>query len=161
MTSNPFVFRSRWGFHPYDYETHRKLKFLNLVYWKAIRMEHAWKRWKRKDPKNRVKRHRIRNEKGQTIGYEPPIPLAEPKICPVFSQIVHERRFVDKRGVGIKDGFLEETVVTDDFCIPTDYAAGRKPAPQTADVRPLSNTVTQINELYERALAWIEAQDIG
>ena len=36
------MFRSRWGFHPCDYLTYRKLKFLNQVYLRAIRLAHGW-----------------------------------------------------------------------------------------------------------------------
>jgi hypothetical protein len=62
------TFRSRWGFHPCDYATYRKLKLLNLVYHRAVRLAHAWERWQRKAPHNRVRRHRIRDEQGRTIG---------------------------------------------------------------------------------------------
>ncbi len=86
------MFQSRWGFHPCDYQTFRKLKLLIQVYLQTVRLAHAWQRWKRKDPHNRVMRRRIRNDKGQTIGYEPPVPMPEPKICPVFSQKVFEKR---------------------------------------------------------------------
>src|SRR5437870_6902272 len=102
------MFQSRWGFHPCDYSTYRKLKFLNHVYQKALRMAHAWERWKRKDPHNRVMRRRIRNAQGQTIGYEPPVPLAEPPICPIFSQRVLEKCLVDKNGNVFPDGSLDE-----------------------------------------------------
>ena len=66
------MFQSRWGFHPCDYATFRKLKFLRHLHQKALRMAHAWECWNRKDPHNRVLRRRIRNAKGQTLGYEPP-----------------------------------------------------------------------------------------
>ena len=90
------MFQSRCGFHPCDYSTYRKLKFLHHVY-----QGHAHRPclggWKRKDPQNRVMRRRIRNDKGQTIGYDPPVPLAEPCLCPIFSQKVLEKRHVDKK----------------------------------------------------------------
>src|SRR5712691_10368216 len=119
------MFQSRWGFHPCDYQTFRKLKFLNQIFLHAARLAHAWQRWKRKDPHNRVIRRRIRNDKGQTIGYEPPVPMPEPKICPVFSQKVFENRHVDKKGNLSKGGFMEEKVVTDDLWIPGDYSSAR------------------------------------
>src|SRR4051812_16021137 len=90
------MFKSRWGFHPCDYSTYRKLKFLFNVFQKAVRMAHVWQRWKRKDPQNRVMRRRIRNDKGQTIGYESPVPLAEPRLCLIFSHKTLEKRHVDK-----------------------------------------------------------------
>src|SRR5713101_340936 len=34
------MFQSRWGFHPCDYQTFRKLKFLNQAYLQAIRLAH-------------------------------------------------------------------------------------------------------------------------
>ena len=92
------MFRSRWGFHPCDYATCRKLKLLNRLYLRAVRLAHAWARWQRKDLHNRVVRRRIRNEKGQTVGYAPPVPLPEPKLCPLLSRKVVERRHVDKKG---------------------------------------------------------------
>src|SRR5215475_11844869 len=98
------MFESRWGFHPCDYLTYRKLKFLNQVYLRALRLAHAWERWKRKDPHNRAIRRRLRNQHGQTIGYEPPLMLPEPRICPIFSQKVFEIRHVDKRGRVCREG---------------------------------------------------------
>ena len=95
MSTVPSVVRSRWGFHPCEFSTYRKLKLLNLVYQRAVRMAHAWQRWKRKDPHNRVSRRRIRNDDGRTIGYGPPTPIAEPPLCTVFSRKAKEKRFVD------------------------------------------------------------------
>jgi hypothetical protein len=154
------MFQSRWGFHPCDYPTFRKLKFLNQVYLQAVRLAHAWARWHRKDPPNRVIRRRIRNEKGQTLGYEPPVPLPEPRICPVFSQKVFEQRHVDKKGNFSREGFMEEKVVTDDFWIPADYAAARKPVADPAAVQPLHHTLAELEELYEKARHWLEEQDV-
>ena len=105
-------------------------------------------------------RRRIRNDKGQTIGYEPPVPLPEPKICPVFSQKVLEKRHVDKKGNVFREGFMEEKVVTDDFSIPADYTSARKPVADEADVRPLHHTVTELEDLYVRARNWLETQDV-
>jgi hypothetical protein len=154
------MFQSRWGFHPCDYSTYRKLKFLHFAYLKAVRLAHAWQRWHRKDPHNRVMRRRIRNDGGQTIGYEPPAPLPEPSLSPVFSQKVLEKRHVDKKGQHFRDGFLEEKVVTDDFGIVADYAAARKPAQDSAGVRPVRMSVETINALYERARQWLEQGDV-
>jgi hypothetical protein len=154
------MFQSRWGFHPCDYHTYRKLKILNRVYRQAIRLAHAWARWKRKDPHNRVLRRRIRNEKGQTIGYEPPVPLPEPRICSVFAQKIVEKRHVDKQGNFSREGFMEEKVVTDDLWIPADYASARKPVADPAEVQPLHHTIAELEELYEKARTWPEVQDV-
>ena len=154
------MFRSRWGFHPCDYQTFRKLKFLNQVYLRAVRLAHAWERWKRKDPHNRVVRRHVRNEKGQTIGYELPVPLPEPIICPVFSQKVFERRHVDKKGIFSREGFMEEKVVTDGHWIPAAYASARQPVADPAEVRPLAHTSAELEELCERAQCWLEDQEV-
>jgi hypothetical protein len=155
------VFQCRWGFHPCDYSTYRKLKSLNLVYQKAVRLAQAWKRWKRKDPHNRVVRRRLRNKRGQTIGYAPPLPLAEPPLCPVFSHKVFEKSHVDKTGAYRQEGFLEEKVVTEEPWISTDYAAARRPVAHAAEVRPLYHTLAEIDAWYEKARAWLEQQDVG
>jgi hypothetical protein len=154
------MFRSRWGFHPCDYQTYRKLKFLNQLYLKAVRMAHAWDRWRRKDPHNRVTRRRIRNEKGQIIGYGPPVPLPEPKICSVFSQKMFEQRHVDKKGNFSREGFTEEKVVTDHIWIPADYASARKPAADPAVIRCLHQNLAELEELYDKARRWLEEQDV-
>jgi hypothetical protein len=160
MSTVGAVFQSRWGFHPCEYSTYRKLKFLSLVYQRAVRLAHAWERWKRKDPHNRVSRRRIRNEQGQTIGYANPVPVAESSICPVFSRKVQQKCFVDKKGNHFKEGFLDEMVVTDDPRIATDYSAARMPVPDPGAVRPLQSTVAEIDALYEKARAWLEQQDM-
>jgi len=154
------MFQSRWGFHPCDYLTYRKLKFLHRVYQDALRMAHAWARWKRKDPHNRVMRRRIRNDRGQTIGYEAPVPLPEPRICLIFSRRVLEKRFVDKKGMVFRDGFLDEKVVTDDLGIVGDFSAARKPVKQPGEVRSLRLSVESIDRLYEQAKEWMEAGDV-
>jgi hypothetical protein len=154
------MFQSRWGFHPCDYQTYRKLKSLNQVYRQAIRMAHAWARWKRKDPHNRVLRRRIRNEKGQTIAYEPLVSVPEPRICPVFAPKIVEIRHVDKKGNLSREGFPEEKVVTDDLRIPADYASARKPVANPTEVQPLHHTLAELEELYEKARTWLEEQDV-
>ncbi len=154
------MFRSRWGFHPCDYPTYLKLKFLNQVYLQAVRLAHAWARWKRKDPHNRVLRRRIRNDKGQTIGYEPSMPLPEPRICSVFSQKVWEQRHVDKKGNVSREGFLEEKLVTDNHWIPAAYASARKPMADPAEVHPLQHTPAELEPLYEMAQRWWEEQGV-
>jgi hypothetical protein len=154
------MFQSRWGFHPCDYQTYRKLKFLNQVYLRALRLAHAWTRWKRKDPHNRVIRRRIRNQTGQVIGYDPPIQLPEPPTCPIFSQKVFEKCHVDKKGNFSREGFLQEKVATDDFRIPGDYASARKPAVSQGEVQPLHHTPRELEEMYDKARRWLEEQDV-
>jgi hypothetical protein len=152
---------SRWGFHPCDYQTFRKLKILHQIYQRAIRMSHAWARWKRKDPLNRVSRRRIRNDKGQTIGYDPPVPLPEPKICAVFSQRICKRVHVDKRGNVFREGFLDDRIATSDVGVVADYTSARKPRSIAAEVQPLRLSLAAIDELFDKAKAWLEKQDVN
>jgi hypothetical protein len=159
MSAIQSVFRSRFGYHPCDYATYRQLKFLNLVYQRAVRLAHAWDRWKRKDPHNRVIRRRIRNEQGQTVGYTEPVPLPEPAICLVFSRKIQEKRFVDKKGKHFKEGFLDDKEVTDAARIPLDYAAARTPVAEPGAIRSLGVSLVEIDSLYEKARAWVEQQD--
>jgi hypothetical protein len=154
------MFRSRWGFHPCDYPNFRKLKFLNQVYLEALRRAHAWARWERKDPHNQVMRRRIRNEKGQTIGYESSVPLPEPKICTAFSQKVIEMRHVDRKGNFSRQGFPQEEVVTDGHWIPAAYAAARKPVADPAAVQPLGHGLEELDEHCRKARCWLEEQDV-
>jgi hypothetical protein len=152
--------QSSWGHHPCDFSTYRKLKFLHHIYQQALRMAHAWKRWKRKDPHNRVTRRRIRNSQGQTIGYEPSAPLAEPCLCPIFSHKVLEKRHVDKKGNLFREGFLDEKVVTDDLGIAEDYAGARRPVKELSEVRPLRVSVETIDLLYEQVRRWLEERTV-
>jgi hypothetical protein len=155
------MFRSRWGFYPCDYQTYCKLKVLHRVYQTAMRMAHAWERWNRKDPQNRVMRRRIRNVNGQTIGYEPPVPIAEPRICPVFSQQIQEHRHVDKRGVIHRDGFFQPKVVTDDLGVVEDFAGARRPVREEGEVRPMRMSAESIDALYEQARRWPEDRNVS
>ena len=123
-------------------------------------MAHAWERWKRKDPHNRVIRRRIRNEEGQTIGYEPPVALPEPKICSVFSRKVFQQLHVDKKGNFSRAGFMEEKVVTDHLWIPCDYDSARKPRTDLAQVHSLHRSLAELEELFEEARHWVEEQDL-
>ncbi len=48
------VYKSRWGYHPCDYELFAKLKRLHKGYWQALYDFHRWHRWQRKDARNRI-----------------------------------------------------------------------------------------------------------
>jgi hypothetical protein len=45
--------QSRWGFHPCNYETYKKLKRLNILAIAALCRAAEHNRWERKDPQNR------------------------------------------------------------------------------------------------------------
>jgi len=48
------VFESKWGFHPCDYQTYLKLKFLNRAYSLALKARGAWERWERKQERTGI-----------------------------------------------------------------------------------------------------------
>ena len=56
--------------------------------------------------------------------------------------------------------FLEEQVVTDHLWIAADFAAARKPVAEQGQVQPLHQSVAELEELYEKARRWLEAQDV-
>ena len=47
------VYKSRWGYHPCDYETFLKLKELNKLFEKSKQDAKNWYRWARKQEHNR------------------------------------------------------------------------------------------------------------
>jgi hypothetical protein len=155
------MFPSRWGFHPCDYATFRKLKTLHQAYLKALRMARVWERWERKAPHNRVSRRRLRNAQGQTIAYDAPVPIPEPALCSVFTQKIQEQRFIDKNGNVAKDGFLMTKLVINDMRIIVDYHNARRPAASAAEVKPVTLSVVEIDALYEAVRKWVENQDVG
>lgn len=46
--------KSRFGFHPCNYEVYKILKQLSYWYLDALRRKASWLRWKNKQPQNRV-----------------------------------------------------------------------------------------------------------
>ena len=144
------------------FSTYRKLKLLNVVYQRAVRMAHAWQRWKRKDPHNRVSRRRIRSEDGRTIGYDRPTPRAEPPLCTVFSRKAQERRLRgQERVLASRTAFWTIRWRRTSLGSPRTTQRPERRAPGRGTVRPLHHTVGEIDALYEKARAWVEEQDIG
>jgi hypothetical protein len=147
------AFRSRWGWHPCDYETYLLLKKLHGLYQQALRRYAAWQRWQRKRPHNRVLRRRIRDARGRTIGKEVIGPWPEP---PLPGPFCVRRRVLTQRdpdGRPLKDPRLVEEVIFDDLGVGEGYRAARRPAPTEAEVKPLRLTAEAIRHLLSLALA--------
>jgi len=125
------TYKSRWGFHPCDYQTFKKLKFLHKLYHEALRKKAEWERWERKAPWNRVIRHKIRNSQGQVIGFQPPVCRPEPELCPVFNEKVKE---VHMRNLDVF----------------ADYQNARHPSPLPEEVQPLKLSLEEIDRLYQQ-----------
>jgi hypothetical protein len=127
------VNRSRFGFHPCDYQTFRKLKTLHKRYWQTVKAFAEWKRWDRKEPQNRVIRKWNRDEKRRKIGFEIVGPRPEPKYCPFFVN-----RFW-----------------TEDHGIIEAYQQARRPVKED-EVQPLNLSVEEIDRMYQEVESWFE-----
>jgi hypothetical protein len=142
------VHKSRFGFHPCDYQTYKKLKILHREYQKAVSQRMKWIRWERKEPHNRVMRERIRNSQGQVVGYGIKVPMPEPEIDPLFCQKRKELVHWDKKGKYHKDGIFREVVDIEDHDICENYRRARYPFP-TENVKPLTISLETIDRLYQ------------
>ena len=141
--------RSRWGFHACDKATDRKLRFLNAAYLGALRKAGAWTRWHRKAPANRVSRPRLRDAAGRVVGYHygPGIPLAEPKVCELFTVVV-TTPYPSWYPVGT---LPKVAAVTTDPGIRKAAKLARTPCATPADVKPLPLSAGEIDRLYRAA----------
>jgi hypothetical protein len=144
------ICRSRWGLHPCDHQTFLKLKELAREARKAQRQAAAWRRWQRKDPHNRVVRARVRNERGQVVGYQAPVPLPEPEVSPLFYEIGVQRSCYDKDGRYYKDGIDRKVLrpLRPPQSVCDDYRNARRPGASPGEVTPLGMTAGAIDRLY-------------
>jgi hypothetical protein len=112
------------------------LKELNKLWFGARRQAAAWKRWQRKLPHNRVRRPRIRDDRGRVIGYGPPTPLPEPQFHPAFC-----------RRVALPSGATE--LLVDDAGIEAAYRLARHPKATKEDVAKFPLAEDEIRRLYQ------------
>lgn len=138
------VYRSRWGFHPCDYETYLLLKQLHALHEAALHAYADWQRWARKQPQNRVVRRYRRNEQGNRIGSEIIGPRPEPPLSPLFCT---QSRVVQ----GATGESLGRRVAFDSLRVPEGYRQARMPAPTAEAVTPLPWTAAEIRQLIARA----------
>ena len=92
------TYQSKWGYHPTSREASKKLRFVNGLYSKALKMAGNWERWNRKDPKNRVQKEIFRHADGKKYASKilkdaegKPIQIPEPKICFLFHEKVQNK----------------------------------------------------------------------
>ena len=142
------AFKSRFGWHPCDYATFRKLKTLHKLYWQAVYQKAAWERWERKEPQNRVMRPRIRNAEGQVVGYKPAMPRPEPKLNGFLKKQTYKTRY-NRSGLYLGKEVERERVVW--AFVPEygwqDYKNARMPVETPEQVIPLKLTIEKIDEL--------------
>jgi hypothetical protein len=134
-SSSCAVHESRWGFHPVDWQTFQKLKALHKHYWATVRGLAAWFRWHAKQPQNRVRTERIKDESGRVTGWSVLGPWEEPRFCPMFGKPESKR------------GWLRIPEHLDDRGILEAYRLARFPRARE-EVQPLTLTASAIDALY-------------
>jgi hypothetical protein len=145
MTTVSEVHQSRLGFHPVDFATSKKLRFINKVYYLALNRAASWVRWERKQPHNRVFKHKIN-------GQIELLPWSEPNVCSLFHNTSPS---VDK-------GFYKQMGYYSDNCLgPNILAASRiarTPCAKPEDVKPLVFSQAEIDNYYELAKEWYDSE---
>ena len=123
------TYKSRWGFHPCNYELFLKLKRLHAWYWQTVYDFHRWHRWWRKEPQNRVG--------------------AEPTFSTVF---VEDKIWFKPVSVRGENGFKVYPKTVLDRGIVQLYHAARLPEPEP--VAPFdAETKEMIETLYSQIAA--------
>lgn len=140
--------QGKYGWYPCDLETYHKLKAINLAYDQAIHKMKAWKRWERKDPKNRVIRRKLKDSTGQVVGYGLAEPMSEPEICPVFCKKVVKKVYFDKANNYHKNGLDWTDVELIESSVYDDYRKARYPVASEAEVIQLDIGQGRIDKLY-------------
>lgn len=153
MNAENKVYQGKYGFHPCDLETYRKLKVIYKVYWESIYRGAAHWRWTAKQPQNRVQRFQ-KGSDGKRVMLAVPKPLPEPSLTPF--QTKHKRSSYYYNGRGDKVVYSwEVAVINHDVEVAVlDYQNARTPVVES-QVRPLKLSLEKINELYEQAQAWL------
>jgi hypothetical protein len=114
------------------------LKALNRLREQTLRQAAAWWRWSRKRPHNRVRRPRIRDERGRRIGYGPPERWPEPPFPKFFC-----------RRVQLPSGAIELELTGAE--IQAAYRLARTPMPSAEAVTPLPISEEEIRTLYRES----------
>jgi hypothetical protein len=113
------------------------LKELHRRWQRALRQRAAWERWNRKLPHNRVRRPRIRDADGRTVGYGEAVPVPEPVLPLAFCE-----------KVVLPSGRVE--AMMPDRNIEAAYRQARHPRATPKEVTPLMIREEEIRALYER-----------
>lgn len=144
--------RAGRGYHPFSYETHLKLKALKKLYWATARHLAEHFRWAAKRPENRVRRERVRDDKGRVISEKARI-WPEPTVCWMF---------VTSRA---RHWNMTKTIPEHmaDFGILWAYEQGRKPRSKE-DVlllKPTLITTEVIDKLFDDVSRWQAESILG
>ena len=124
--------KSKWGYHPCNYQLFRKLKSLHRWYWQTVYDFHRWHRWWRKEPQNRVG--------------------AEPKYCPAF---VCDGVWYKPVLIHGESGHRVYPKTVVDHGVVKLYQSAR--LPQAEPVAPFdTETVERIESLYSKVAVYFE-----
>ncbi len=158
MNATENVYQSKWGYHPCSKEMSKKLRTINRVYLKALRLQAAHDRWANKDPQNRVLFSTVRDEEGKRTGRIPvldkqnkPVPMKEPKLCKIFEWTYkYEPNRRPRRISKIGESILEAS------------RQARKPVATPEEVKRLAygycdGSEAAVCRLYEQCVAWESA----
>jgi len=139
MSVTQSIYRSRWGYHPCDWNACIRIKRLRFLWFLTVRRLAAWRRWSNKLPHNRVVWRRIRGEDGRPIGWEKVEALAEPRVPEFMVDEARGRRAIAHAWI--------------DAC----YRQAKQPAVEPVEVWP-AERLKEIEELLSRLEAWYEGQ---
>jgi hypothetical protein len=139
--------RSRWGWHPCDYETYLLLKGLNARCERAVRRHAEWRRWRRKKPENRLLRESVVDRDGRRVGTRVVGPKPEPVLDPLFCVRRQVRSFRGPAGEPLTEARWVEEVSFCDLGIPEAYRTARRPVPSEDLVPALRLTPAEIRGL--------------
>ena len=85
------------------------------------------------------------------VGYGEPIPLNEPKLCPIFSEKVKTQHPWQK-------DLVFDEILMKDLDIPAAAYQARMPVKTAEEVKPLPISENEIESLYTAALEWYTKQ---
>lgn len=151
------VFKTSFGmFVNCDYQTYRKIKaiksVINVSYLKICR----WNKWVKKLEKNRVKKISIIKD-GKRIGYNT-YPYLEPKPCEIFYKKVKV-----KSNFGYNNEWFSKQIEIEKWDIIdglvkkwSDIFYQTKPVNSENDVKELTVSVQEINDIYDKILPYYE-----
>jgi hypothetical protein len=130
MNITTITHKSRWGFHPCEYELFQKLKSLHRWYWRTLYDFHRWHRWQRKEEQNRIG--------------------PQPRYCPLF--VLNQTWFKGFERHGVSGCKIYPKTVTD-LGILELYRQAR--IPQREPPAPFdAATRARIESLHGEAAAW-------
>jgi hypothetical protein len=130
------IAQSRWGYHPVDYPTFCKLRTLQKRYWQTVYAVARWERWNRKTV----------NRKGEA-----------PEYCPLFVlEKGHWEVFTRQDGKTKGSRYHTKTIV--DHGVREALKIARLPAKSREDVKQISFSTEEIEQLYAEVEAWFQKQ---